>query len=61
MPQYSWTTADVSSMWTGRVQSAVGDGADRRLQERGVQQLVAQAAADSQGAGSIVNVGRLVA
>jgi len=40
---------------------AVGDGADRPLQERGVQQLVAPAAADSQGAGSIVDVGWLVA
>jgi len=40
---------------------AVGDGADRRLQERCVQQLVAPAAADSQGAGLIVDVGGLVA
>jgi len=40
---------------------AVGDGADRRLQECGVQQLVAPAAADSQGAGSIVDEGGLVA
>jgi len=40
---------------------AVGNGAGRRLLERGVQQLVAPAAADSQGAGSIVDVGGLVA
>ena len=40
---------------------AVGNGAGRRLLERGVQQLVAPAAADSQGAWSIVDVGGLVA
>jgi len=40
---------------------AVGDGADKRLQECGVQQLVAPAAANSQGAGSIVDVGWLLA
>ena len=40
---------------------AVGNGAGRRLLERGVQQLVAPAATDSQGTGSIVNPGGLVA
>jgi len=47
-------------MWTGRVQSAMAQ-IGGCMQERGVQQLVAPAAADSQGAGSIVNVGGLVA
>ena len=40
---------------------AVGNSAGRRVLERGVQQLVAPAAADSQGAGLIVDVGGFVA